>query len=112
MEVADGDYAMREIGPNLSLRKTVGTEKGVIHFDAPREYWDEHLSYPQHLTIDLGVFSVPVWVVVKLLGLLDAKRPNLVKQASKQAAVTQAAIEAEKGETGEALPMAGTPTLP
>lgn len=107
-EVEDGDYTMRKIGDHFSLRKRVGAEKVLLHFDAPRPYWDEMLTRANFwgAALNLGVFTVPRETVVKLLAMIDKRMPALVKDASKAAAVTQARMEAEKAEEGERLPMA------
>jgi hypothetical protein len=108
-EVHDGDYSLREIGPNLSLRLKVGEKKDhLVHFDAPRDYWDERLRNAWGPNVNLGLFEVPRGTLSALLGKLDAGRPTLLTEASKLAARTQAIIEEEAKESGDKLPMSET----
>lgn len=104
-----GDWMIREIGPNLSVRHKVG--EGIIHFDAPRKYWDELLSDPR--PANCGIFTVPKDVLAEMLEQLDNGRPALTLEASKRAAHTQAMIEAEAREDGQRLDVVGfDPSFP
>lgn len=108
LEVDDGgDYALRQVGPILSLRKYVGAHRAMLHFDSDRAYFEERMARhgPGRL-VDFGVFSIRKEKFRKLLDKIDDKTPALVTQASKMAAVTQASIEAQKAEQGDRLGMA------
>lgn len=106
LEVESGDFRLRAIGPNLSVRKFVGAQRALLHFDADRFWWDERLHRGNGRYVDVGVFSIPRHVLIDLLHKLDERTPALVTQASKMAAQTQAVMEEEAKERGERLAIA------
>jgi hypothetical protein len=101
-EVHEGAYSLRVIGENYSVRTLVGAEKALLHFDAPRPYFEERLSVGPPV-VDLGVFAIPKTTLIRLLVKVDERRPKLVEQASKEAARSQALIEQDEREKGDKL---------
>ena len=101
-EVHEGNYSLRVIGGDYSFRTYVGQERAMLHFDGPREYFEERLLVAGPV-IDFGVFSMPAHMVIRLLAKVDDRRPALVKEASVAAARSQALLEQDEKSKGDKL---------